>query len=249
MDQLLEYLTRYDPAFPSRIEGASAEEIDRLERAANVPLPPDYRKYLELMGRKDDDMLSGYETDHSVTDMLEFYEHDRDAEEYVVPADCLAIAVGTVSLELVCIELAPPHRVIETWSGTKGDLWAASLRALFYKAAYLRAAYRRRKHSLIFSGDANVERLPRARRFFEDLGFQRLWFSDDIESFYESAEDSVSVEKRDGYAFSLLLGTDRSLFRRMHFYDKLFRAVGMRLTRHWGQEKHWWLTPIFGGDD
>jgi hypothetical protein len=249
VDHLLEYTSRYDPAFPSRIEGASAEEIERLERAANVPLPRDYRRFLELMGRNDGGMFGGDETAHSVADMLEFYEHDRDAEDYIVPEDCIAIAVGTISLELVCMELAPPHRVLETWGGKKGDLWAASLRGHLYKGAYHYGASRRRKHRLVFTGDMSKERLPRAERFCEDLGFQRLWFSDEIETCYESAEDSVIAYKDEGYTFGLVLCTDRFLFRRMHFVDKLSRAVGIRLTRQWDDEKHWWSTPIFGGDE
>jgi len=249
VDDLVEYTSRYYSAFRSRIEGASAEEIDRLERAAGVPLPPDYRRYLELMGRNDDEMIGGYEIEHSAATMIEFYEHDRDAEKYIVPEDCMAIAVGTVSLELVCIELAPPHRVFETWGGVKGDLWAEWLRALLYKAAFFRRARMQRKHTLVYAGDASNERLPRTERFLEDLGFRRLWFSDEIEACYESEEDSVWAEKRSGYAFMVSLHTDRFLFRRMHFLDKLRRAVGLRLERQWEAERHWWSIPIFPRDE
>ncbi len=96
MDHFLDDATSLDPAFPSRIEGASPDEVDRVQAAANVPLPADYRKYLDLMGRNDAGMITApEELSTSASEIAAFYETDREQDEYVVPDGCLvAIAVG-----------------------------------------------------------------------------------------------------------------------------------------------------------
>jgi len=161
MNDLIEYASRFDPAFPSRIEGASAEEIERIERAAKVALPPDYRRYLELMGRNDDGLFGSDEFAHTAADIAEFYEHD-ESEEYFFPDDCIAVGVGTLSPELLCIERQPPHRVVETQGREKLRAWAASLRALLHRTAFIRDAHKRRKRVIRFSPEGRAERLPRA---------------------------------------------------------------------------------------
>ncbi len=87
MDHFLDDATSLDPAFPSRIEGASPDEVDRVQAAANVPLPADYRKYLDLMGRNDAGMITApEELSTSASEIAAFYETDREQDEYVVPA-------------------------------------------------------------------------------------------------------------------------------------------------------------------
>src|SRR5690242_7066424 len=46
MQRLIDYITQYDSAYPSRIKGASEAEINELEVLVRDKLPDIYRSYL-----------------------------------------------------------------------------------------------------------------------------------------------------------------------------------------------------------
>ncbi|MCP3136626.1 SMI1/KNR4 family protein [Pyxidicoccus xibeiensis] len=50
-DALIAFIERFDPAFSSKLQGASDEEIARLEALVGRSLPPVYRDFLRRMGK------------------------------------------------------------------------------------------------------------------------------------------------------------------------------------------------------
>jgi hypothetical protein len=195
MDRFLEYATSLDPTFPSRIEGATASEIDQLERAVAGPLPPDYRAYLELMGRRDDGIIGGDEFLTSATDLVDYYETSVGSGDVRVPADCIVFGAGYASIEALYLDREAPHGIFESDDGAKGTMWTPSLRVLLYQQAFMRAAARRHAHTTVLSGAHPAPRQRRAERLLGDLELKRLWFSDETTLCYESADDRVAVHR------------------------------------------------------
>ena len=50
-DRVVQYVSGYDPDFPTSIRGASEAEIAELESLIGGPLPDSYRGFLLAMGR------------------------------------------------------------------------------------------------------------------------------------------------------------------------------------------------------
>ncbi len=51
LDDFVNYCGRLDPTFPGRISGASGADIELIENMAKMHAPPEYRRFLEYMGR------------------------------------------------------------------------------------------------------------------------------------------------------------------------------------------------------
>lgn len=70
---LIDLVEQYAPGFASRIQGASSEELHRLEEQLRHPLPNSYKDFLSLMGKD----LGGFETpqvDLRLERVQDFYE-------------------------------------------------------------------------------------------------------------------------------------------------------------------------------
>ncbi|MFL5345327.1 MAG: SMI1/KNR4 family protein [Hyalangium sp.] len=76
MRELMEYIRQYDPAFSSRVEGASQEEVARLEQLVGQPLPARYKQFLRTLGRSMGD-LQAEDTDFRIERVLKFYENSK----------------------------------------------------------------------------------------------------------------------------------------------------------------------------
>ncbi|HEY0371096.1 MAG TPA: SMI1/KNR4 family protein [Thermoanaerobaculia bacterium] len=211
MQQLVEYIASFDPGFASRIEGASPSEIERFERAAGGPFPPDYRAFLELMGRRDDAIVVSDDVVTSAETLADFYTESIHTGENEVPDDCISFAISGLSIEQLFLERKPPHRVFQVGDGEKGDFWAASFRGFLYQQGFKRADRRFRTLSL-FSTD-NAPRHSRALQLLEDLGLERLWFSDDVTLCYESPDDKILVQQIAGRHVHVQLSCRRFLRR------------------------------------
>jgi len=73
IQELLAFISRYEPGFPQRIRGATEKEIEKLERLAGQPMPAAYREFLAAMGKDAGDSHSGNE-DLRFQLVLRFYE-------------------------------------------------------------------------------------------------------------------------------------------------------------------------------
>lgn len=223
MDRFLEYITMFDPAFASRIEGALDAEIERLERVVGGPLPDDYRAFLGLMGRRDDAIVGSDDIMTAATDIADFYEESVASGENSVPADCIVFAISGLSIEQLYIERDAPHRVFQTENDAKGDFWAASFRGFLHQQAF------KRSPRITFLADSNPEpRRERAERLLEGLGMKRLWFSDEVTLCYESEDDRITVRQIAGRPVWVYISSPRRL-RRWTLAWRVSRALGIPL--------------------
>ena len=228
MDRFLEYAATVDPAFLSRIEGASPDEIDRLEAIVGAPLPRDYRRFLELMGRRDGGIVAGDDVDTAAADVIRFYEkHDA-------PEGCIVFAVGEGGpVENACLAREEPHRVFELGDRAPGPLWAASLEGLLCHQLFFRAAARRHAHTTVIVTGDRTPRLELAARFVRTLDLQELWFSDEVAACYESERESVGIHQIPDRGLFVRISTDRSVERLQFLIDGITAAVGvpMKVSR------------------
>lgn len=75
IQELIELLAKHDPQYPSKIKGASDEEVFRLAELVGRELPSPYRAFLRHMGRSMGDFQVP-DTDFSIATVLDFYEPD-----------------------------------------------------------------------------------------------------------------------------------------------------------------------------
>lgn len=73
MKELLKYISSFEPAFQATVQGATAQEIVRLESLIKRPLPSNYNDFLRCMGRSMGS-LREEDTDFSIGRILKFYE-------------------------------------------------------------------------------------------------------------------------------------------------------------------------------
>ncbi|MCY1072974.1 SMI1/KNR4 family protein [Archangium lansingense] len=73
MRDLIEFIRQYDPEYPSKIRGASADETVRLAQLVGRALPAHYKEFLLHLG-KDMGDLQMPETDFRIGRVLKFYE-------------------------------------------------------------------------------------------------------------------------------------------------------------------------------
>lgn len=73
MHDLIEFIRQYDPQYSSKIRGASAEELARLEQLVGRALPARYKEFLLHLGKNMSD-LQMPDTDFQIGRVLKFYE-------------------------------------------------------------------------------------------------------------------------------------------------------------------------------
>ncbi len=226
MHQFLEYITAFDPDFASRIEGASASEIERFEDVAGGPFPSDYRVFLELMGRKDDAIFGSDDIVSSAAHLTEFYEHDVRSDEVTIPPNCVVFGISGLSIEELFLDRSDPHRVLQLAGEEDETLWASSFRAFLYQQAFARMA--RLDHSVVFFSRDAKPRHDRAQRLAEDLDLERQWFSDEVTLCYQSDETRVMVRQFSGHSARVDLSC-RSIVRLWRLAIRLSRVLDLPL--------------------
>lgn len=95
----LDFAEQLKPGYTSRLQGASASEIARLETLAATPFPPLFRDYLAQMGRENGLLIddTGFK---SITDLIELYE-DYAREETPFDPGLILVAFGETIQRLV----------------------------------------------------------------------------------------------------------------------------------------------------
>jgi hypothetical protein len=203
MRTFVDYAASFDPAFPSRIRGASPQEIADLEAEAGHPLPDAYRAFLSLMGHGADQLVGGAEVRTDVSELIEFYGENVASGEDQVPDDCIVIGVGGVAVEQVLLEYNHPGRVFEGDSGEKHSLWADSLEKLLYKRVYMRYRPKQLPFSGIFTSAVGDPMMDAALNAAILLGFAPQWFSDSISFCGEAPGAVLILNQFGGQGFSM----------------------------------------------
>ncbi|KYF69766.1 SMI1/KNR4 family protein [Sorangium cellulosum] len=195
MKSFIEYASRFDPVMPSRIRGATQEEIKKLESISGHTLPPDYRDYLALMGHGDDRIISGYGIRTDITNVILFYEENIATGEDSVPDDCIIIGIGGVSVEQIYLEHQRPGRVFDSADGQKHGMWSDSLEKLLHKQAYMRYRPKQLPCSASYATSNPRRAIDAARTEALRMGFEPQWFSDPITFCGEKSETVLIINQ------------------------------------------------------
>lgn len=207
--KFIDYVTAFNPAFPSRIRGATQEEIARLEQLAGPPLPSFYREYLERMGHGDDELIGRPEPITDITDVITFYEENVASGENPVPDGCIFIGVGGCCTGNVVVERGAHGRVFDTDDGEKDILWAESLENLLYHYAYMIYRPKQFPYDAFYVNTDAKQVVASASMEAAQMGFKPLWFSDAI-TFCAERDDSVLIlSQRKGSGLGMLVGATR----------------------------------------
>lgn len=143
MDEFLTFLGRYDPDYPSSVQGASEEMIERLSAIVGRSLPPLQEEFLRCMGSS----LGKLEIPHlsfDIEQIVELYE----AEEWRPPARYVVIAVEQKDPYFDCyLDLEQPNDSdfgivrFESWGNAvfKGKVhpWFRSFRDMLFSLGFL----------------------------------------------------------------------------------------------------------------
>jgi hypothetical protein len=141
IDDVITYVSRFDPRFAQRIEGANAEDVSRLERLVHSltgkQAPPDYLEYMLRLGLNDGGLrpIAQYASLGIYEDM----ERDGDTKDDFAP-DCILIAYTGVALPDVSLEIldgseTPPRAVFTSDSEILNEE-AESLHNMLHHAAF-----------------------------------------------------------------------------------------------------------------
>jgi hypothetical protein len=140
MDRLISCVSKYQPDFPTRIQGASPEDVAKLERLTGLSLPSAYKDYLLRFGRNDGGFAVGTESRTDVDDIIEYYTESLEYDMEDIPPNCMVIAVsggGTYELSLE-YKSETEHPVLLTSGSKIMSLRAESFEKLLFQHAFVK---------------------------------------------------------------------------------------------------------------
>jgi len=186
IDRCIDYCATYDPSFPSRIRGATPEQLARLDAAAGRPSSELHRRYLERLGN-DSAWLDLGPFDARIEPLI--HSHETTPGSTPEGIELFAIALDEPYADAFLI-----HRGAEAGVGLHTTMegagyagfrdWAlrpiasslASLLCLIPLERYTLAPMPlKRRLSLV---EPREESLSRIEEIASAYGFTPLWFSD-----------------------------------------------------------------------
>ena len=183
MNDLVSYITEFDPAFPSRIEGATREELDQLEGLARRNLPSDYREFANLLGHRDGGLRIGNDSSTDVRELIAYYSDVRADGNWddMIPENAVVIAYSGVRTPELCLELQPDGaRVIYSQANEKLGPCADSVEKLAFRSAFSNFRRKRLPTSVIYEATNDSITTATASSVAQRLGFAPEWFSDSV---------------------------------------------------------------------
>ena len=105
INDLIDYICRSDLDFQARIEGATADEIGKLEHLIARPFPETYKRFLSFMGHNDGGLNIGIDSSTDIRDVIDQYENYILIGEDTVPSNCISVGVVGVSIDKICLQL------------------------------------------------------------------------------------------------------------------------------------------------
>lgn len=197
IDRIVQFIAERDPAFPAHIQGAAAEEIERLEQAMGKPIDEGYRRFLERMGRGSSWLKLGagrFDID-SVTRFYEHYGDQRCPEGHELIGrgegdpryDFYLQSDGEDEQRVISYEVPyAPERVIRTAGSLPQWIGDRALQVLRRKGM----AYQKK----ISDPDGRqASRLMEFDELMARLGGPALWYSNDWMRTYETRDAVVAV--------------------------------------------------------
>lgn len=187
MDAIVDFIAREDPKFPGAIRGATAPEIERLERAVERPLPAAYRDFLLRMGRSTDWLQLGAAR-FDIESLIRYHEWDvlGDPPGHLLIGRCNDdphynfYLWETASGQSRIVSFPPPPvDGFEQWALTKSRRIAGSLAQWIGDAALqVLRDYKMPHHARIGGDSATGEsRILGLDTVAAEFGLKPLWFS------------------------------------------------------------------------
>lgn len=235
MKELMDYIQTYDPGFPAKVQGASEEEITRLERLAGGSLPARYTDFLRSMGASMGD-LQYPDTDFRIGRILKLYETSKRRP----PPRYLLIGVQVVETydrylldrgagaggedcPVIQADIEEPFETADMlhtlYPSLKDMLF---LQAFSMKRMSLLAHRRSFLPSLVDSGKGRLRSVPpnlvdSISRVMSHLGFERLPHTSSLNLLYERGDAALYVSRNpQGYgATAELAAQEEREFKRL----------------------------------
>ncbi len=216
MEKLIEYVSSFDPDFSSKIRGASPSEIQIFQELVRRPLPTLYVSYLSRMGHGNGGLFlfePGEKTD--IQTIIDAYQ-DLVIGEWNIPEDCI----------LICEDIFPSQQLALRENGQAedtvwriegewyGELYAASLEMLLWRRAFMNY----RLKSLAHDGYwmiPKMQMLEAAKNLAGQIGFEQLWFSDDIVYCGEREDATIAIDGYGGGCHIYISAQSPSEFERL----------------------------------
>jgi len=197
IDDLISYVSKFQPDFPTRIQGAGAEDVAELERLTGLSLPFTYKEYLLRLGRDDGGLDVGGGSTTKISAIVDYYTESMEFDMQDIPPNCLVIAVsggGTFELSLE-YKSDTEYPVLLTSGDTIKGFFSESFEKLLFRHAFVKYRMRSLPSSAIYWGGSDEESLRKALEVALNLGFERKWFSDRVSFCGESHESAVVIER------------------------------------------------------
>ncbi len=203
MKKLIDYACSLSPTFRDEIKGAPRAQIDQLERIVGKQLPPFYREYLEVACVEDNGLLSTKDLKTDPPSLIFFYEEEVFKGEDSVPDDCITVAVSGVTGVTLFLEVEGQGALYNGALSEKITLWASSFERCLYHSLFIRyRALRLPSPKTIahFSNNNRTHALTRARAAGEELGFNEVWFSDQVTYCAERADAVLVIQQMSNHS-------------------------------------------------
>ncbi len=211
VDQFLSYVSRFDPTFLGRIRGAEPAQMAALGRLAGLPLPASYAHFLARMGRDNGGINPTVDGTTDVAELIAYYETEVRGGATAVPAGCVLIGVGAVSLPdvaLDCNEEGEPPVVFTDGDEVAGR-YADSLEKLLFQIAFgkyrLRTFPWRTFLANSFAGLGRKMVVEEAAALAQAAGFDSCPFSDATTFCGEKADAAVKMTQYEGQGIGISL--------------------------------------------
>jgi len=133
LETLIRYAGQLDPDLTNRLEGATQDEIKRLEALLGHGLPEVYAAFLARMGRDTSDLMGGTPVDTRIGSLLKLYETSEPAE---LPSGCIIIGDGFgQGLEGLALRVDGKHEIFHSDEEEIGSRFCANLPSLLWQHA------------------------------------------------------------------------------------------------------------------
>lgn len=216
MEKLIEYVSSFEPAFPSKISGASPSEIKTLQALVRRALPALYVGYLSYMGHENGGLFlfePGEKTD--IQTIIDAYQ-DLVRGEWNIPEDCILICEDIFpSQQLALRENGQAEATVWRIEGEwYGELYAASLERLLWRRAFMNYSLK----SLAHYGYWMIPKrqmLEAARNLASQMGFEKLWFSDDVVYCGEREDGMIAIDGYGGGCHIYISAKSQSEFEKL----------------------------------
>lgn len=215
MNRLIEYVSRSDPSYPTRLRGATPAEIAEYEQIFGAPIPALLREYFATMGADNGGLnfVSGGDTD--IRSLIHCMHSNQNPYE-LFPKDSCLVGIhpqpGTFIVLHPCDQADPPVYDAEE------DL-LARVSDSFEKMLFQVAFYIFRLHALPHGATYAEEReeisLADATAWATQAGFSVESSSDSIRSCAQSSDACAMFLRPEDDGLSLTIGaaSDASLLR------------------------------------